>query len=556
MLGIIWFFSSHILTSFALFLIDKYTIERTAILTLLLDLFILTLVIFHRKTKPFSLKGLFKCDLSLKPVLIPTLICIFAIPFTLLKHEFFGMGQDQGVYQTQAVMFINGDTHKQKDFKEYHTITDTEEQNGFIYEVRRLGGYDIQSRNYPKTSYNYEISPVSGIIHGIPTHSAILALWGSLFGIEHMADVETIFYLCLIFLVWCICRNLKLKPISCAIASITTALAPVVIWVSKSSLTEIYLSLLPALFIYILTDRYNKNERWLSILPIILFGCFHVSIYTMLPIFLMVYAILYFTSRKRQFAILLPLTVLVYLASYFGMRHIQPMYTIKNYRSVFCKYINVMNITNTVVIVCTILLLLIFIYIYLINRLHKKQVTVNFNELLSSSKLARISVVVLLLLLLLYIAYKSINSFSAWNQFNHLTILGFITNTGIVIMPIAFIISLFKMKYILKSNSRIVITLMFFYCILVYSAFLRFGIQYYYYYSRYLAPFIPIAVIFGVMVLNKFARRTMIVASVILIIMGFQAVTMGLLGDTIAANRKILEDVQYRVRKMECDASK
>ncbi len=47
-----------------------------------------------------------------------------------------------------------------------------------------------------------------------------------------------------------------------------------------------------------------------------------------------------------------------------------------------------------------------------------------------------------------------------------------------------------------------------------------------------------------------------LVASAILIIMGFQAVTMGLLGDTIAANRKILEDVQYRVRKMECDASK
>ena len=38
----------------------------------------------------------------------------------------------------------------------------------------------------------------------------------------------------------------------------------------------------------------------------------------------------------------------------------------------------------------------------------------------------------------------------------------------------------------------------------------------------------------------------------IMLMMGFQTITIGLLGDTIAANRKLLEDVQYRVRKMEC----
>lgn len=38
----------------------------------------------------------------------------------------------------------------------------------------------------------------------------------------------------------------------------------------------------------------------------------------------------------------------------------------------------------------------------------------------------------------------------------------------------------------------------------------------------------------------------------IMLMMGFQTIAIGLLGDTIAANRKLLEDVQYRVRKMEC----
>ncbi|MBE6857057.1 MAG: glycosyltransferase family 2 protein [Ruminococcus sp.] len=43
-----------------------------------------------------------------------------------------------------------------------------------------------------------------------------------------------------------------------------------------------------------------------------------------------------------------------------------------------------------------------------------------------------------------------------------------------------------------------------------------------------------------------------LILTAVLMMTGFQTITIGLLGDTIAANRKILEDVQYRVRKMEC----
>ncbi|MBQ9957319.1 MAG: glycosyltransferase family 2 protein [Ruminococcus sp.] len=43
-----------------------------------------------------------------------------------------------------------------------------------------------------------------------------------------------------------------------------------------------------------------------------------------------------------------------------------------------------------------------------------------------------------------------------------------------------------------------------------------------------------------------------LILTAVLMMTGFQTITIGLLGDTIASNRKILEDVQYRVRKMEC----
>lgn len=48
--------------------------------------------------------------------------------------------------------------------------------------------------------------------------------------------------------------------------------------------------------------------------------------------------------------------------------------------------------------------------------------------------------------------------------------------------------------------------------------------------------------------------QSLILAAVLLMI-GFQTFIVGLLADIIASNRKILEDVQYRVRKMECEQS-
>lgn len=46
-----------------------------------------------------------------------------------------------------------------------------------------------------------------------------------------------------------------------------------------------------------------------------------------------------------------------------------------------------------------------------------------------------------------------------------------------------------------------------------------------------------------------------LILTAILILMGVQIIVIGLLADVVAANRKILEDVQYRVRKIDCIAT-
>ena len=47
-----------------------------------------------------------------------------------------------------------------------------------------------------------------------------------------------------------------------------------------------------------------------------------------------------------------------------------------------------------------------------------------------------------------------------------------------------------------------------------------------------------------------------LILSCILILMGFMTIVIGLQADIIAANRKLLEDIRYRIRKMENDCDK
>lgn len=51
---------------------------------------------------------------------------------------------------------------------------------------------------------------------------------------------------------------------------------------------------------------------------------------------------------------------------------------------------------------------------------------------------------------------------------------------------------------------------------------------------------------------NSTGHIQSLILAAILMMMGFQTIVMGLLADIIAANRKILEDIQYRVRKEDC----
>lgn len=498
--GTVFYFFCYILWSMVLFTADQFTLFRAVLGTAIFLTVLLVGACIVLRKRHGTLLRLLHWEESIHTVWIPLVVVILALPLVLTKNELFGMGQDQGVYQVVAINLMNGLTDRQQDFAEYYTLSSTD-QTEFADAIKHyLVGYDMAPENYPDTVYDRTVSPVSGIYHGIPTYPAMLALFGKLFGVSHMVQLETVIWVCMIFLVSFVCRQMQWKRLTEFLACTVCAVSPIVIWVAKSSLTELFLAVILLSFVLLITTP--NRSHGLSILPIAVFACYHVSIYTMVPLFVVLYGALYLFRRKTQYAVLMLSTIGLYLASYFAMRHVQPFYTMNNYRSLFTGDITVFNITTVVTVVSIVAFVICGIYCLILHRRAKRFDANAFLEMAQQHTWVKVIFSLFLLLPVAYILYKALSQ-GMVGELRYLTLTGYAIQTGFFLLPVTGIIVLFRMKTVLKKPETMVLYAMFLYCILVYAAFLRFQIEYYYYYARYLAPFVPIAVLFAAMVLDK-----------------------------------------------------
>lgn len=527
-LGVAYWFCAWIVASMGLFVLDEFRLFRAACATVGLLLVVgVAAVLVRHKRDAVPWRSLVQISWDIKPYWIPLAVCACGAVLVAVKHGMYGMGQDEGVYQTLAINLMNGVTDRQQDFAEYHLLS-PEQQTEFEWNVKGyLVGYDIGSDIYsptvydnikldiyPPTVYDMDVSPVSGIFHGIPTFASLLAMWGMLFGMSAMQGVQTVFYFLLIFLIYFICQNLHLRRTACALACVTAAASPIVLWTVKSALTEPFLGVLFALFLYFLTSQEHPERQWLSILPIAVFGCYHVSIYTVLPVFLVVYGGMYWLTRRRSFAILMPVTVVGYLISFFAMCAAQPFYTMNNYSPLFGLGITQKDLPVIVPTVCAVALAACAGYIWLVHRcVHRKyaEMSVEHYQLrIKNSRLGIILVELLLVPLVGYIIVKFFTNDDVFHMAQFSALYGFLCNTGIFAMAAAWIFGVIRPRFYLERPAYLVVLVMFAYCVLFYSAFLRYTVENYYYYGRYLTPFLPIAAVFAAMTLDRLRTRVML----------------------------------------------
>lgn len=528
MISVFLYFSEFVVVSGFFFWIDLFKFKFVLPVILIINSIII--VLLRKNYKDIHI------DYNIKQYIVPLLIICCIIPVTASKFELHGMGQDEGVYQIKAIALMTGNSKRQLDFAEYEKLNDENLKEEYRYIVKnRLAGFDNYDWEKPTLSKDNELSDVSGIFHGIPTFPALLALWGKIFGMKNMQGIQSIFLFLSILFVWFIGENLKLKVQSKLLSTLIFAISPVVLWVSKSSLSEMFLALIVCSWIYYLTEEKDKNSVYFSALSIVIFSFYHVTIYTMMPIIIGVYIIRYlFTTDKKeilsgQFAII------GFMMGYTMMMFTSPTYTSNNTRKPIEKFLPMITDSMLLPIIYIVSIFTIIVLFLLYILYNKKLIYISKKKL--EKYLPKINVTLIILIVIKIV--KSAISYGKENNsmliaLKNINIMGYVWASGILLIPIILYFITFKINNILWEKQKCVLYVMFLYCILIYSAVLRTDLKYYYYYSRYLIPYIPIITLLCSIFINNINKKIIYILCVVIacIYMPFNYVLSNQLDDT------------------------
>lgn len=492
-LGMTEFFFLYVFVSSGLFWLDSYSILKAISLTTVINLFAVLFCILKKRKIKFTFLR--------KEWLVLGLMIIFVLPVTFEKFEFFGMGQDQGVYQTKAIELINDQNFRIYDFEEVNLLETSDQQTSFYTAVQRLAGFDLVDKRKPTLDSIEGISAAAGIYHGIPTWASILALFGEMFGIAHMQECQTIFLLLLLLIVFYILENLNVKTIIEIPSLFILGFSPQILWVSKSALTEMFLAVILSSFILLILEK-NRKMNFFSFVPILIFSLYHVTVFTMMPMFLLIYWGLYLIKKDKLYVYSCNIAVLSYIIGFFFMCYVSPTYTTNNYvRSLnaILPFLNDKRLLYLVIMAVALALLITNILPYL----EKNSRIRNMGRWLYERRaiLLKISIVGLLSLF----GIMCIKNGVSISELGNCTLISYINASGWLLVPVIILLLFISKKRLIGINAY-VLTTAFVYMVIFYSIVLRFNIPYYYYYGRYIVPFVFIIIVAFAFLVSKIEK--------------------------------------------------
>lgn len=480
-LPIVHYLMDYVLVSALLFWINGFEIRRAVLLTLAVC-FIDFAWTFYKADKEE-----WKRTVKGRSEWIPLLAIVAVTVFSSGHFEFYGMGQDQGVYQTEAMLLYYGQPMKGIIVDEYDELTDEKYKQYYKTFISKKAGYDLLKDNtfVPGINENEISSEVEGNWHGIPTYAAMLGLSAKIFGLPHMQVLGTVCLVCLLFLVEFILSAFHVKQGIRALAILLLGLSPEIIWIKKSALTEGFLAVLIVTYLYYMTAA-SQKERIQSCLPIVVFSFYHVTVFTMMPMFLCIYWLLYIRSKDHVYLKCAQIAVAGYLTGFFMMWMVQPKYTLLNYR----YGLRFLSRQQLVVIIAIVIAASIAAYLFtgILRKIKaEEKVCISDKWMMGCAKWVCAAGIGWIL------TSAVVNQYTAVD-YKMLTLVCYSVLSGFMIVPYI-LAKIFSRKYEISHN-RLVLLMMFVWCILIYSAVMRRDVQYYYYYARYLMPYLALIVIF------------------------------------------------------------
>ena len=504
----------YIAASAALFLAERFTLPRALLIPAALNLAGLACLAGVRLGKRKALFG--TVGWSLSGAVVPIALAVVALLLGSGHFGFFGMGQDEGVYQTRAIDLMNGRYESTYHFDEFQRLETQAQRDRFLLGTReRLGGlYSLEVDASRETVLEMpafaqriaigDYDEAEAIYHGLPTFPAVLALFGVLGGgYSHMMDAQTVFYVLSVLVIWYTCKNLGLKTAAAAFACVVYALSPQTVWLSKSALTETAHALLICLFMYLITEAEHPRRRWLSALAVAAFALWHVSIYVMFPLFAALYILLYLIGGDRQYLGALALASVLYLFGLAFMTVVSPYYLVMNLFPLMKGPIT-QPIGAWYVAVCMGVAGLVAAALLRLLTVPKSRRQVLKSR--AAGLVFRLAIAAMLGMAVLTfgmtMAGEGLSSAALTNG-----LYMFLWLTGFVAVPMSVVWLLKRGSRSLAREPVAAIVCMFLYMVLLMICYMRASVSYCYYYSRYLGPYIPVAGVMAGIAANRLSSR-------------------------------------------------
>lgn len=492
-LGVFLFLTEFIVISAILFQVDGWGITTTLVIEVMINGALYGQMSFlNGKSRDRQ-----RINWSCKPYLPMLCVCLTAVLMAHNINGYYGMQQDQGVYQTSAIAMIYGNADNEKELTAYQRLL-LEDQERYMQIVpTAINGFYFYDEDLEGLYTKEFQSECSGYFHGIPTYPALLALWGGIFGLRFMGGIQIIIYLLLLAIGYFLLCDWGCKRGTAALGCGLVAISPMILWVAKSTLTEMYLACALLAFMYFLT-REEKAAIWLSAISIIGFGCIHLSLYTIMPVVILIYAGLFVRYRVRTYVGAGILTTAGFWFATNLTRTISTEYFYLNIEPLvrLLPWINRENVMTFITVICAMLIILGMIIFKFIPD-HNTTTKMNCKW---APVFIRLIVVLWCILTIISVISIGIRTGDGLQK-GTASVWGYAVLSGLVMLPIGLIGILAKPQLLWKDKASALQGALFTYCVLVYSLAFRREIPYYYYYGRYLVPFIPFVIWQGIRVL-------------------------------------------------------
>ena len=490
-IGFSTFICSYILCSGMLFLFDFFSVIKALILSFII--ITICTILYYMKGNKSKVIFDFGKHIYLLFAISMMINCV------IVQFGFFGMGQDEGCYQTQALFFLNGFNNIEYTFQEFYNLEQAEQESYKEFLALMVNFYNT---DFMELGVDIGSDEATGVFHGLPTAPAIYALSASIFGVAEMSLINMFIYICAMLLLYMTCLKANMPKIVSTVVMLMTALSPIILWVAKSTLTEIILTLLVVMHLYFLVGEPEKV--FYSLLPIFAFSFYHCSIYIFIPMYVGIYLFLYLRTKKREYAISAIMAAIAFAVGYYMMLKIALYYTVYNSVHILFGFLpwKILYAVPVLAVLITIVSVLLIKKAFMQGKFSSKDLA-----RLDNSKTAKCLLRIILVVSLIGLIYCL---FTCWNYSSFNTLyskidkmhknIGFTPTaaycltTGVFLYPIAFIYIFFKPEKFLRSK-YIVITIEFVYIVLIVNVFFRQTLPYYYYFCRYLAYSIPLVII-------------------------------------------------------------